>query len=137
MAHQSDPARSQNGANLDIRSREAGMTALHLAVTRAATLPVGNTLQQQGDEAGKVRSGGPEYANLSDSLRHGCMHLLLAAGASTELEDHRKLCEQTAPQSHRILVGSDSIILCPTRCGALLWPFVTLVLEIDTCRPYL
>ena len=86
--------RSQNGANLDIRSREAGMTALHLAVSRAATFSgAGNTLQQKDEDGGDVRSAGTEDTHLSDHLRHGCAYLLLAAGASTELEDHRKLCE--------------------------------------------
>lgn len=115
------------------------MTALHLAVTRAATLS--NTLQQQSEEAGKVRSDGPEYADLSDSLQHGCVHLLLAAGASTELEDHRKLCEQAAPQKHRVLIDSDDIILLPTRC--VQWCTVVsvclplgyrMILAVRTCR---
>jgi hypothetical protein len=76
------------------------MTALHLAVTRAATFSgTVNTLQQQGEGGGDARSDGPEDANLSNHLRHGCAYLLLAAEASTELEDHRKLCEQSAPQS--------------------------------------
>lgn len=77
------------------------MTALHLAVTRAATSAgaAGRTSQQEGEHSDDVRSDVPVSANLSDSLRHGCAHLLLAAGASTELEDHRKLCEKLLLQS--------------------------------------
>ena len=66
----------ENGAHLDMRSNEAGMSALHLAVTRAARNPAG---------------AASESANLSAGLRDGCAHVLLAAGASIELEDHRKL----------------------------------------------
>ena len=66
----------ENGAHLDMRSNEAGMSALHLAVTRAARIPAG---------------AASESANLSAGLRDGCAHVLLAAGASIELEDHRKL----------------------------------------------
>ena len=89
------------------------MTALHLAVTRAATFSgAGNTLQQQGKDGVDTRNDGPEDASLSDQLRHGCAHLLLAAGASTELEDHRKLCEQSAPQIYRVLLSSGPALAC-------------------------
>lgn len=89
--------RLQNGANVDLRSREAGMTALHLAVTRAATVPgaLGKIVQDNYEEEDNNRNDNSKLAHLSDSLRHGCAHLLLAAGAATELEDHRKLCEHT------------------------------------------
>ena len=93
------------------------MTALHLAVTRAATHPDHGHENGRGDDS----TGGPdETLSASLGLRGGCVHALLAAGASIELEDYRKLCERRVASSQQCSAAQCSAVQCSAvQCSAV------------------
>jgi hypothetical protein len=101
------------------------MTALHLAVTRAATHPDHGHENGRGDDS----TGGPdETLSASLGLRGGCVHALLAAGASIELEDYRKLCERRVASSQQCSAAQCSAV----QCSAI--P-LSLSFDLQACNP--